>query len=200
MGSVVNKHPKLGGSCIKMEKNKLPWGIIPWLVTYLKLKAEILVQLILYISWCLCKKFDLVGDGYLNLVNEAEGIPVQMRARSLPPNRGAQAQPENKKAGASRNTHTQTIVLLLFWNLSGTTRVSRNQKGKTRKGKNQSGFNGARDSEWQWHLLDYVQVCSSSQATTPTSHHSVFYRPDAFHAAQPTASKHWGCQQERRLK
>jgi len=29
--------------------------------------------------------------------------------------------------------HTQTTVLLLFWNLSGTTRVSRYQKGKTGK-------------------------------------------------------------------
>jgi len=37
----------------------------------------------------------------------------------------------------STHTHarTHTIVLLLFWNLSGTTRVSRYQKGKTRKGK-----------------------------------------------------------------
>ena len=31
------------------------------------------------------------------------------------------------------DTHTHTTVLLLFWNLSGTTRVSRYQKGKTRK-------------------------------------------------------------------
>jgi len=32
------------------------------------------------------------------------------------------------------HTHTQhTTVLLLFWNMSGTTRVSRYQKGKTRK-------------------------------------------------------------------
>jgi len=87
-------------------------------------------------------------------------------------------------------TYTHTTVLLLCWNLSGTTRVSRYQKGKTRKGKNQSGFTGARDSEWQWHLLGYMQVCASSQTTTPTSHHSVFYRPDALPAAQPTASKH----------
>jgi len=36
-----------------------------------------------------------------------------------------------------------------------------------------------------------MQVCTSSQTTTPTSHHSVFYRPDALPAAQPTASKHW---------
>jgi len=30
-------------------------------------------------------------------------------------------------------THTNTTVLLLFWDMSGTTRVSRYQKGKTRK-------------------------------------------------------------------
>ena len=32
---------------------------------------------------------------------------------------------------------------------------------------------------------------SSRQITTPAPHHSVFYRPDALPAAQPTASKHW---------
>ena len=31
------------------------------------------------------------------------------------------------------HTHAHTTVLLLFWNMSGTTRVSRYQKGKTRK-------------------------------------------------------------------
>ena len=31
------------------------------------------------------------------------------------------------------HTHTHTTVLLLFWNMSGTTRVSRYQKGKTKK-------------------------------------------------------------------
>ena len=38
-------------------------------------------------------------------------------------------------------------------------------------------------------------ICKSAphsrQITTPTSHHSVFYRPDALTATQPTASKHW---------
>jgi len=32
-----------------------------------------------------------------------------------------------------QHTHTHTTVLLLFWNMSGTTRVSRYQKGKTSK-------------------------------------------------------------------
>ena len=38
-------------------------------------------------------------------------------------------------------------------------------------------------------------ICKSApcsrQITMPALHHSVFYRPDAFPAAHPTASKHW---------
>ena len=38
-------------------------------------------------------------------------------------------------------------------------------------------------------------ICKSAprsrQITTPAPQHSVFYRPDALPAAQPTASKHW---------
>ena len=49
----------------------------------------------------------------------------------------------------------------------------------------------ARDSEWQWHQLGRMQVCTLLQtdnhaSTPPLS----FYRPDALPAAQPTASKH----------
>ena len=42
---------------------------------------------------------------------------------------------------------------------SGTTRVSRYQKGKRNL-----DFTGARDSEWQWHQLGHMQVCISLQA------------------------------------
>ena len=71
--------------------------------------------------------------------------------------------------------------------LAGTTRVSRYQKGKTNL-----DFTEARDSEWQWHQLGICKSAPCSrQITTPAPHHSVFYRPDALPAAQPTASKHW---------
>ena len=71
--------------------------------------------------------------------------------------------------------------------LSGTTRVRRYQKGKTNL-----DFTGAGDSEWQWHQLGMCKSAPRSrQITTPAPHHSVFYRPDALPAAQPTASKHW---------
>ena len=67
--------------------------------------------------------------------------------------------------------------------LSETTQVSRHQKGKTNL-----DFTEARDSEWQWHQLGHMQVCTSlqtdSHASTPP------LRPDALPAAQPTASKH----------
>ena len=49
---------------------------------------------------------------------------------------------------------------------SGTTRVSRYQKGKTNL-----DFTEARDSEWQWHQLGHMQVCTSlhtdNHASTP---------------------------------
>jgi len=47
---------------------------------------------------------------------------------------------------------------------SGTTRVSRYQKGKTNL-----YFTEARDSEWQWHQLGRMQVCTSLQADNHTS-------------------------------
>ena len=77
------------------------------------------------------------------------------------------------------HTHTHTTILLLFWSMCGTTRVSRYQKGKTRKVKTNLDLL-EQESEWQWHLLSYMQVCASSQTTTPTSHHScLLYTSDA---------------------
>jgi len=70
---------------------------------------------------------------------------------------------------------------------SRTTWVSWYQKGKTNL-----DFTEGRDSEWQWHQLGHMQVCTSLQtdnhASTPPL---FFYRPDALPAAQPTASKHY---------
>ena len=62
----------------------------------------------------------------------------------------------------SRHTHTH----LFNSPLSGTIWVSWYQKGKTNL-----DFTGARDSEWQWHQLGHIQVCTSHQtdnhASTP---------------------------------
>ena len=67
-----------------------------------------------------------------------------------------------------------------------------------------SGWASTRKVKWIWILLKQETVsgsgirwaiCKSAprsrQITMPASHRSVFYRPDALPAAQPTASKHW---------
>ena len=46
---------------------------------------------------------------------------------------------------------------------------------------------------WQWHQLNHTQIiCTTLQKDNHTStHHSIFYGPDALPDAQPTVSKHW---------
>jgi len=68
------------------------------------------------------------------------------------------------------NTHTHQFN----GPFSGTTHISRYEKRKTNL-----DFTEARDSEWQWHQLGHMQVCTSLQtdnhaSTPPLS----FYRPN----------------------
>jgi len=53
---------------------------------------------------------------------------------------------------------------LAYSPFSGTAQVSRYQKGKTNL-----DFAEARDSEWQWHQLGHMQVCTSLQTDNHTS-------------------------------
>ena len=64
-------------------------------------------------------------------------------------------------APATAHTHTHVRLTALF---SGTTRVSRYQKGKTNL-----DFIEARESEWQWHKLGHMQVCISLQTDNHAS-------------------------------
>ena len=57
-------------------------------------------------------------------------------------------------------THTLTHLTAFF----RTTQVSRYQKGKTNL-----DFTEARDSEWQWHQLGHMQVCTLLQTDNHTS-------------------------------
>ena len=59
-------------------------------------------------------------------------------------------------------THTHTH--LLNGPLSGTTQVSRYQKGKTNL-----DFTETRDRVWQWHPLGHMQVCTSLQTDNHAS-------------------------------
>ena len=80
------------------------------------------------------------------------------------------------------NRHNQQYYRLQTFNgpFSGTTRVRRYQKGKSTL-----DFTEARDSEWQWHQLGHMQVCTSLQTDNHTSTQPLsFYRLDALPANQ----------------
>jgi len=62
--------------------------------------------------------------------------------------------------------------------------VSRYQKGKTNL-----DFTEARDSEWQWHQLGHMQVCTSLQTNASIPPLPSFLQAGC-HAAKPTVSKH----------
>ena len=76
--------------------------------------------------------------------------------------------------------------------LSGTTRVGRYQKGKTNL-----DFTEARDSEWQWHQLGHMQVCTSLQADNHASTPLLSFLQAGCPSCRPTKSvkalnaKHW---------
>jgi len=91
---------------------------------------------------------------------------------------------EGKHSCKIKKKHTHTRAF--NGPFSGTTWVSRYQKGKTNL-----DFTEARGSEWQWHQMGHMQVCISIQTDNHASTPPLgFYRPDALPAAQPTASKH----------
>jgi len=94
----------------------------------------------------------------------------------------------NNQFEYSNHTHTHARTHAHTHPFNGpfcrTTQVSLYQKGKTNL-----DFTEARDSEWQWNQLGRMQVCTTPQTDNQNNtHHSVFYRPDALPAAQPTAS------------
>jgi len=63
--------------------------------------------------------------------------------------------------------------------------------GRYLKGKTNLDFTEARDSEWQWHQLGHMNVCTSLQTDNHTSNSPLsFLQAGCPPAAQPTAPKH----------
>jgi len=72
---------------------------------------------------------------------------------------------------AHARTHTHPFNGPFSW----TTQVSWYQKGKTNL-----DFTEARDSEWQWHQLCRMQVCTSLQTDNHTSTQPLFLQAVPF--------------------
>ena len=88
---------------------------------------------------------------------------------------------ESTAAGFCYHTHTHTHTF--NGPFSGTTQVSRNQKGKTNL-----DFTEARYSEWQWHQLGHMQVCTSLQTDNHTSTPPLCFLQAGCPSCRPTNS------------
>jgi len=66
---------------------------------------------------------------------------------------------------------------------SRTTQVSRHQKGKTNL-----DFTEERDSEWQWHQLGHMKVCTSLQADNHASNPPLSFLQAGCPSCRPTNS------------
>ena len=80
-----------------------------------------------------------------------------------------------------RTTHTHTHPF--NGPFSRTTQVSRYQKGKTNL-----DFTEARDSEWQWHQLGHMQVCTSLQTDNHASAPPLSFLQAGCPSCRPTNS------------
>ena len=80
-------------------------------------------------------------------------------------------------------SHTHTHTHPFNGPLSGTTQVSQYQKGKTNL-----EFTEARDSEWQWHQLGHMQVCTSLQTGSHASTPQLSFLQAGCPSCQPTNS------------
>ena len=119
------------------------------------------------ISWDICKS----APRSRQITMPAPHRSVFYRPDALPatqPTVSKQWRQKQAKNAVYRSNMISHAHLLQPFNglFSRTTWVSRYQKGKINL-----DFTGARDSEWQWHQLSHMQVCTSLQtdnhASTP---------------------------------
>jgi len=80
-------------------------------------------------------------------------------------------------------THTHMHTHSFKGPFSGTTQVSRYQKGKSNL-----DFTEARDSEWQWQQLGHMQVCTSLQKDNHASTPPLSFLQARCPSCQPTNS------------
>jgi len=89
----------------------------------------------------------------------------------------------NLATAMDQSTHTHTRTHTFNGPLSGTTQVSWYQKGKTNL-----DFIGARDSEWQWHQLGHMQICTLLQTNNHASTPQLSFLQAGCPSCRPTNS------------
>ena len=120
-----------------------------------------------------------VGLGWTRV---SAGVCVCSLASTLPGMPGTHP-PIFWLGGTSTRIFTHTHTHTFNGSFSRTTQVSRYQKGKTNL-----DFTEARDSEWQWHQLGHMQVCTSLQIDNHTSTPPLSFLQAGCPSCRPTNS------------
>ena len=81
------------------------------------------------------------------------------------------------------HTHARTHARTFNGPFTGTTQVGRYQKGKTNL-----DFTEERDSEWQWHQLIYMQICTLLQTDNHASTSPLSFLQAGCPSCHPTNS------------
>jgi len=99
-----------------------------------------------------------------HLANGSERIELLMEATNVTRHTTCDAVINCMTKNFSLLNHTYAHTHLFNGPFSGTTQVSQYKKGKTNL-----DFTEARDSEWQWHQMGRMQVCTSLQTDNHAS-------------------------------
>jgi len=124
-------------------------------------------------NWQLQRFYSKISEGRQLRRNELRSVHLAMHICSR--HRITHARTHaHARTHTHTHTHTHTTILWPSWILSGTTRVSRHQKGKTRKIKTIWIYCSNR----QWVAVATAEPCKSASwprhIATAASHHSVF--------------------------
>jgi len=110
----------------------------------------------------ICRPFKSISFHSIVLFQATRPVQTKQRLDKKTENQYKEKDTSTEDTKTPTHTHTHPFN----GPLSGTTQVSRYHKGKTNL-----DFTGARDSEWQWHQLGHMQICTSLQtdnhASTP---------------------------------
>jgi len=144
-------------------------------------------------KWCTQKTTDSFSSASRCISNEpsqsseAPGRRLNVHCSSVEPdsdtNKHTAQYCIKQMTAVAENRHTHPFTHPFNGPFSGTTRVGRYQKGKTNL-----DFTEARDSEWLWHQLGHMQVCTSLQTDNHASTSPLSFLQAGCPSCRPTNS------------
>ena len=137
------------------------------------------------LNWCVCvccsrrKPLGIRGTSYIRCISPATNHQRPSTETYTDPDQWAHPRFDQ----TAEKVAWLPLSLRSLFDFSTVGRVSRYQKGKTNL-----DFTEARDSEWQWHQLGHMQVCTSLQTDNHASTSPLSFLQAGCPSCRPTNS------------